>query len=141
MRLFCPCSSDWVEIIEPRSQERMYVNLTTGECSWEPPPNLKVRQSDQKQWWELFDQNNSRFYYYNAITRQTVWHRPQGCDIVPLAQLQAMKGSSQPDCCGQEHRGSTGSGGRSTPIQMAVLQEVEKGKCDSVVEKRKDPAR
>uniref|UniRef100_A0A674H8H5 Rho GTPase-activating protein 39 n=1 Tax=Taeniopygia guttata TaxID=59729 RepID=A0A674H8H5_TAEGU len=104
--------SDWVEIIEPRSQERMYVNLTTGECSWEPPPNLKVRQSDQKQWWELFDQNNNRFYYYNAITRQTVWHRPQGCDIVPLAQLQAMKGSSQPDCCGQEHRGSTSSSGR-----------------------------
>ncbi|XP_059336861.1 rho GTPase-activating protein 39-like isoform X2 [Ammospiza nelsoni] len=133
-------SSDWVEIIEPRSQERMYVNLTTGECSWEPPPNLKVRQSDQKQWWELFDQNNNRFYYYNAITRQTVWHRPQGCDIVPLAQLQAMKGSSQPDC-GLEHRGSTGSGGRSTPIQMAVLQEMEKGKRNSVAEKRKDPAR
>ncbi|XP_036251613.1 rho GTPase-activating protein 39-like [Molothrus ater] len=134
-------SSDWVEIIEPRSQERMYVNLTTGECSWEPPPNLKVRQSDQKQWWELFDQNNNRFYYYNAITRQTVWHRPQGCDIVPLAQLQAMKGSSQPDCCGLEHRGSTGSGGRSTPIQMAVLQEMEKGKRNSVAEKRKDPTR
>ena len=33
-----PRSSDWVEIIEPRSQERMYVNLTTGECGWEPPP-------------------------------------------------------------------------------------------------------
>uniref|UniRef100_A0A8C8ANZ5 Rho GTPase-activating protein 39 n=1 Tax=Otus sunia TaxID=257818 RepID=A0A8C8ANZ5_9STRI len=125
MQLSCPCSSDWVEIIEPRSQERMYVNLTTGECGWEPPPNLKVRQSDQKQWWELFDQNNNRFYYYNAITRQTVWHRPQGCDIVPLAQLQAMKRSSQPDCQGRQHRGSTGSDGRSTPVQMTLLQEVK----------------
>ncbi|XP_074964582.1 rho GTPase-activating protein 39-like isoform X4 [Phalacrocorax aristotelis] len=135
-----PCkSSDWVEIIEPRSQERMYVNLTTGECGWEPPPNLKVRQSDQKQWWELFDQNNNRFYYYNAITQQTVWHRPQGCDIVPLAQLQAMKCSSQPDCHGQQHRGS--SDGRSTPIQLALLQETEKSKADCAVEKRKDPGR
>uniref|UniRef100_A0A8C9EK79 Rho GTPase-activating protein 39 n=1 Tax=Pavo cristatus TaxID=9049 RepID=A0A8C9EK79_PAVCR len=120
-----PRSSDWVEIIEPRSQERMYVNLTTGECGWEPPPNLKVRQSDQKQWWELFDHNNNRFYYYNAITQQTVWHRPQGCDIVPLAQLQAMKHSSQPDCRGRQHRGSSGSeercdqqveGGDSAPL-------------------------
>uniref|UniRef100_A0A8D0KV87 Rho GTPase activating protein 39 n=1 Tax=Strix occidentalis caurina TaxID=311401 RepID=A0A8D0KV87_STROC len=127
MQLSCPCSSDWVEIIEPRSQERMYVNLTTGECGWEPPPNLKVRQSDQKQWWELFDQNNNRFYYYNAITRQTVWHRPQGCDIVPLAQLQAMKRSSQPDCQGRQHRGSAGSDGRSTPIQMTLLQEMKGG--------------
>uniref|UniRef100_A0A8B9IB77 Rho GTPase-activating protein 39 n=1 Tax=Anser brachyrhynchus TaxID=132585 RepID=A0A8B9IB77_9AVES len=109
--------SDWVEIIEPRSQERMYVNLATGECGWEPPPNLKVRQSDQKQWWELFDHNNNRFYYYNAITRQTVWHRPQGCDIVPLAQLQAMK-RSQPDCQGRQHRGSSGSDSRSTPVPV-----------------------
>ncbi|KAM6248740.1 rho GTPase-activating protein 39-like isoform 2-T2 [Porphyrio hochstetteri] len=119
----------------------MYVNLTTGECGWEPPPNLKVRQSDQKQWWELFDQNNNRFYYYNAITRQTVWHRPQGCDIVPLAQLQAMKRSSQPDCQGQQHRGSTGSNGRNTPIQMALLQEMEKSKGDCALERRKDLGR
>ncbi|XP_050169490.1 rho GTPase-activating protein 39-like isoform X3 [Myiozetetes cayanensis] len=131
--------SDWVEIIEPRSQERMYVNLTTGECGWEPPPNLKVRQSDQKQWWELFDQNNNRFYYYNAITRQTVWHRPQGCDIVPLAQLQAMKRSSQPDSR-RQHRGSTGSDGRGTPVHMALLQDAEKGKWDCAGEKRKDPS-
>uniref|UniRef100_A0A8B9CNE5 Rho GTPase-activating protein 39 n=1 Tax=Anser brachyrhynchus TaxID=132585 RepID=A0A8B9CNE5_9AVES len=120
-KLLFPRSSDWVEIIEPRSQERMYVNLATGECGWEPPPNLKVRQSDQKQWWELFDHNNNRFYYYNAITRQTVWHRPQGCDIVPLAQLQAMK-RSQPDCQGRQHRGSSGSDSRSTPVP--VLQSA-----------------
>ncbi|KFV68425.1 Rho GTPase-activating protein 39, partial [Dryobates pubescens] len=106
---------------------------------WEPPANLRVRQADQRQWWELFDQNNNRFYYYNAITQQTVWHRPQGCDIVPLAQLQAMKHSSQPDC--QQHRGSTGSDGRSTPVQMALLQEVEKGKGDCAAEKRKGPGR
>ncbi|XP_061865239.1 rho GTPase-activating protein 39 [Colius striatus] len=131
-------SSDWVEIIEPRSQERMYVNLSTGECGWEPPPNLRVRQSNQQQWWELFDHNNNRFYYYNALTRQTVWHRPQGCDIVPLAQLQAMKRSSQLDCRGRQHHGSDG---RNTPVQMALLQEMEKGKGDCAVEKRKDPGR
>ncbi|XP_021272475.1 rho GTPase-activating protein 39-like isoform X1 [Numida meleagris] len=134
-------SSDWVEIIEPRSQERMYVNLTTGECGWEPPPNLKVRQSDQKQWWELFDHNNNRFYYYNAITRQTVWHRPQGCDIVPLAQLQAMKHSSQPDCRGRQHWGSSGSEGRSTPVPTALLQEMERGKGDCAADKRPDTGR
>ncbi|XP_068768429.1 rho GTPase-activating protein 39 isoform X2 [Struthio camelus] len=134
-------SSDWVEIIEPRSQERMYVNLTTGECGWEPPPNLKVRQSDQKQWWELFDHNNNRFYYYNAITRQTVWHRPQGCDIVPLAQLQAMKRSSQSECRGRQHRGSSSSDGRNTPVQLALLQEMEKGKGDCTAEKRPDTGR
>ncbi|XP_069508346.1 rho GTPase-activating protein 39-like isoform X2 [Ambystoma mexicanum] len=126
--------SDWVEIIEPRSRERMYVNLVTGECGWEPPSNVKVRQSDAKQWWELFDQNNNRFYYYNAITRQTVWHRPQNCDIVPLAQLQAMKRSSQSDFRGRmsserpSHRGSTSSEGRSTPVHIALMQEMERGK-------------
>ncbi|XP_078508357.1 rho GTPase-activating protein 39-like isoform X2 [Lissotriton helveticus] len=127
-------SSDWVEIIEPRSRERMYVNLVTGECGWEPPANVNVRQSDEKQWWELFDQNNNRFYYYNAISRQTVWHRPQNCDIVPLAQLQAMKRSSQSDFRGRmsserpSHRGSTSSDGRNTPVHIKLMQEMERGK-------------
>ncbi|XP_078249393.1 rho GTPase-activating protein 39 isoform X2 [Pogona vitticeps] len=134
-------SSDWVEIIEPRSRERMYVNLTTGECGWDPPPNLRVRQSDENQWWELFDQNNNRFYYYNAITQQTVWHRPQGCDIVPLAQLQAMKRNSQSDFRTSQHRGSTSSDGRNTPIQMALVQEMEKSKEDINVEKRLETGR
>uniref|UniRef100_A0A8C5EZ29 Rho GTPase-activating protein 39 n=1 Tax=Gopherus evgoodei TaxID=1825980 RepID=A0A8C5EZ29_9SAUR len=133
--------SDWVEIIEPRSRERMYVNLATGECGWEPPPNLRVRQSDQKQWWELFDQNNNRFYYYNAITQQTVWHRPQGCDIVPLAQLQAMKRRSQSDCRGPQHTDSASSDGRNSPVQTALLQEVEKSTGQSSAEKRPDPGR
>lgn len=119
----------------------MFVNLGTGECGWEPPANLRVRQADHRQWWELFDQNNNRFYYYNAITQQTVWHRPQGCDIVPLAQLQAMKCSSQPDCRGQQRRGSTGSNDRSTPVQMASLQELGKDKGDCAAEKRKGPGR
>ncbi|XP_028590631.2 rho GTPase-activating protein 39-like isoform X2 [Podarcis muralis] len=134
-------SSDWVEIIEPRSRERMYVNLTTGECGWEPPSNLRVRQSDENQWWELFDQNNNRFYYYNAITQQTVWHRPQGCDIVPLAQLQAMKRNSKSDFRTSQHRGSTSSDGRNTPVQMALLQEMEKGKEDNSLEKRPETGR
>ncbi|XP_063000783.1 rho GTPase-activating protein 39-like isoform X2 [Elgaria multicarinata webbii] len=134
-------SSDWVEIIEPRSRERMYVNLTTGECGWDPPPNLRVRQSDENQWWELFDQNNNRFYYYNAITQQTVWHRPQGCDIVPLAQLQAMKRNSRSDFRTSQHRDSTSSDGRNTPIQMTLVQELEKSKEDNSLEKRPETGR
>ncbi|KAL0181185.1 hypothetical protein M9458_023591, partial [Cirrhinus mrigala] len=62
--------ADWVEILEPRSQERMYVNLATGECGWDPPTDVPVRQADGNQ-----------FYYYNSAGRMTVWHRPQGADI------------------------------------------------------------
>lgn len=28
---------EWVEIIEPKTGEHMYANLTTGECVWDPP--------------------------------------------------------------------------------------------------------
>jgi hypothetical protein len=31
-----------VEIVEPRSREHMYANLTTGECVWEPPAGVPV---------------------------------------------------------------------------------------------------
>lgn len=46
------------------------------------------KKTDDNQWWELFDPNTSRFYYYNATSQKTVWHRPQNCDIIPLAKLQ-----------------------------------------------------
>ena len=46
------------------------------------------KKTDDNQWWELFDPNTSRFYYYNATSQKTVWHRPHNCDIIPLAKLQ-----------------------------------------------------
>uniref|UniRef100_A0AAV2KWK9 Rho GTPase activating protein 39 n=1 Tax=Knipowitschia caucasica TaxID=637954 RepID=A0AAV2KWK9_KNICA len=82
---------EWVEIIEPRTRERMYANLLTGECVWDPPQGVRIKRTGDNQWWELFDPNTSRFYYYNASTQRTVWHRPQSCDIIPLAKLQTLK--------------------------------------------------
>ncbi|XP_066572261.1 rho GTPase-activating protein 39 [Amia ocellicauda] len=82
---------EWVEIIEPRTRERMYANLLTGECVWDPPQGVRIKRTSDNQWWELFDPNTSRFYYYNAASQRTVWHRPQTCDIIPLAKLQTLK--------------------------------------------------
>uniref|UniRef100_A0A4W5L2M0 Rho GTPase-activating protein 39 n=1 Tax=Hucho hucho TaxID=62062 RepID=A0A4W5L2M0_9TELE len=69
----------------------MYANLLTGECVWDPPQGVRIKRTGDNQWWELFDPNTSRFYYYNASTQRTVWHRPQACDIIPLAKLQTLK--------------------------------------------------
>lgn len=52
------------------------------------------KKTDNNQWWELFDHNTSRFYYYNATSQKTVWHRPTDCDIIPLAKLQVSNLSS-----------------------------------------------
>lgn len=35
--MFSHSRIEWVEIIEPRTKEHMYANLTTGECVWDPP--------------------------------------------------------------------------------------------------------
>uniref|UniRef100_A0A671PGT1 Rho GTPase-activating protein 39 n=1 Tax=Sinocyclocheilus anshuiensis TaxID=1608454 RepID=A0A671PGT1_9TELE len=75
----------------PRTRERMYANLLTGECVWDAPAGVQIKRSGQDQWWELFDSKTSRFYYYNASTQCTVWHRPDSCDIIPLAKLQTLK--------------------------------------------------
>ncbi|XP_055899346.1 uncharacterized protein LOC106079292 isoform X3 [Biomphalaria glabrata] len=50
--------------------------------------STKSKMSDDNQWWELYDPNTTRFYYYNATSQKTVWHKPQNCDIIPLAKLQ-----------------------------------------------------
>lgn len=46
------------------------------------------KKTNENQWWELFDVNSQRHYYYNAQTQRTVWQRPTGADIIPLAKLQ-----------------------------------------------------
>ncbi|KAK3781824.1 hypothetical protein RRG08_016946 [Elysia crispata] len=53
------------------------------------------KKTDDNQWWELFDPNTSRFYYYNATSQKTVWHRPHNCDIIPLAKLQTLKQNTE----------------------------------------------
>lgn len=51
---------EWVEIVEPRSGEHMFANLTTGECVWDAPSGVEVKKTNDNQWWELFDQNTAR---------------------------------------------------------------------------------
>ena len=34
---------EWVEIIEPRTKEHMYANLTTGECVWDQPEGVEMQ--------------------------------------------------------------------------------------------------
>ena len=57
-----PPPTEWVEIIEPRSGEHMFANLTTGECVWDPPVGVAVKKTNDNQWWELFDQVGLDFY-------------------------------------------------------------------------------
>ncbi|KAM6148307.1 rho GTPase-activating protein 39 isoform 2-T2 [Rhynchocyon petersi] len=114
---------EWVEIIEPRTRERMYANLVTGECVWDPPAGVRIKRTSENQWWELFDPNTSRFYYYNATTQRTVWHRPQNCDIIPLAKLQTLKQNTESPRASAENspgRGSTVSreGSPSTALEQ-----------------------
>ncbi|KAJ7999035.1 hypothetical protein DPEC_G00211210 [Dallia pectoralis] len=130
-------SPDWVEILEPRSQERMYVNLATGECGWNAPLGTPVRQADGNQWWELFDPQSGRFYYYNSVGRRTVWHRPPGVDIVPLSQLQAMKRCSEAKRAGGTEEGhhEARSPGKQKPfvsktVEVSSEREISETEVD-----------
>ncbi|KAL9890875.1 myTH4 and RhoGAP_KIAA1688 domain-containing protein RhoGAP93B isoform 2-T2 [Glossina fuscipes fuscipes] len=58
--------------------------------------DVPIKRTDSSQWWELFDTNTQRFYYYNAASQKTVWHRPMKCDIIPLAKLQTLKQNTDP---------------------------------------------
>ncbi|KOB76034.1 Rho GTPase-activating protein 39 [Operophtera brumata] len=119
---------EWVEIIEPKTKEHMYANLTTGECVWDPPEGVKVKRTDSSQWWELFDINTHRFYYYNASTQTTVWHRPTDCDIIPLAKLQTLKQNTDP----QKRRESSTQTNIATPQYSRERQQRQQavaGRC------------
>ena len=44
---------------------------------------------------QIVDTFVCRFYYYNASSQKTVWNRPSGCDIIPLAKLQTLKQNTE----------------------------------------------
>lgn len=58
---------------------------------------VNIKRTDDSQWWELFDKNTKRFYYYNVASQTTAWHRPTNCDIIPLAKLQTLKQNTDPN--------------------------------------------
>uniref|UniRef100_A0A8D2LQH0 Rho GTPase-activating protein 39 n=1 Tax=Varanus komodoensis TaxID=61221 RepID=A0A8D2LQH0_VARKO len=124
--LLCLRRLEWVEIIEPRTRERMYANLITGECVWDPPAGVRIKRTNENQWWELFDPNTSRFYYYNATTQRTVWHRPQNCDIIPLAKLQTLKQNTEsPRASTENSPGRSSNVSREGSTSSSLEQEPE----------------
>ena len=127
----CACRPrrlEWVEIIEPRTRERMYANLVTGECVWDPPAGVRIKRTSENQWWELFDPNTSRFYYYTAPTPRTVSHRPQDCDIIPLAKLQTLKQNTEsPRASAENSPGRGSSVSRDGSTSSSLEPELEAG--------------
>ncbi|XP_044100635.1 rho GTPase-activating protein 39 isoform X2 [Neovison vison] len=119
---------EWVEIIEPRTRERMYANLVTGECVWDPPAGVRIKRCSENQWWELFDPGTSRFYYYSASSQRTVWHRPQDCDIIPLAKLQTLKQNSEsPRASAENSPGRASSASREGSTSSSLEPEPDAG--------------
>jgi len=57
-------------------------------------PNYRKR-TQENQWWELYDRKTARYYYYNPTSSETVWGKPVGCDIIPLAKLQMLKENTE----------------------------------------------
>ncbi|XP_048338406.1 rho GTPase-activating protein 39-like [Sphaerodactylus townsendi] len=106
----------------------MYANLITGECVWDPPAGVRIKRTNENQWWELFDSNTSRFYYYNATTQRTVWHRPQNCDIIPLAKLQTLKQNTEsPRASTENSPGRSSNVSREGSTSSSLEQELEGG--------------
>ncbi|XP_032646881.1 rho GTPase-activating protein 39 isoform X1 [Chelonoidis abingdonii] len=104
----------------------MYANLITGECVWDPPAGVRIKRTNENQWWELFDPNTSRFYYYNATTQRTVWHRPQNCDIIPLAKLQTLKQNTEsPRASTENSPGRSSNVSREGSTSSSLEQELE----------------
>lgn len=96
---------EWVEIIEPRTKQRIYANLDTGICAKDPPEGAIVSKSEdyKDHWWELYDQKTGKYYYYNPEQQKTVWSKPKEAItngkskekkkllIIPVSRLQTFK--------------------------------------------------
>jgi hypothetical protein len=74
--------SDWELRHDEGSGQAFYVNVKTGESSWEPPTTTEVTLPPvngdlavQQQWAEAFDESGNA-YYVNLVTMETRWTPP-----------------------------------------------------------------
>ncbi|KAJ3151898.1 hypothetical protein HK101_001854 [Irineochytrium annulatum] len=77
-------------MLDPQTYKKFYANIVTGECSWEKPTNaiIKTKETNEDEWWELFDENHKLPYFYNTRTRETEWLKPDKGIIIPLMAIQ-----------------------------------------------------
>lgn len=81
---------------------------------------VNIKRADASQWWELFDKNTQRFYYYNFASQKTVWHRPLNCDIIPLTKLQKLQENTVPS---ERKDGYTQT--RQAKVSSRLFRELE----------------
>ncbi|ESP02535.1 hypothetical protein LOTGIDRAFT_171934 [Lottia gigantea] len=99
------------------------------------------KKTDDNQWWELFDPNTSRFYYYNASSQKTVWHRPQNCDIIPLAKLQTLKQNTEVREADQRRRENSVKRemGTQTPVSTPRREHNRSGSLKNTSQTQNSP--
>lgn len=123
-------ASDWELRHDESSGQAFYLNVKTGESSWDPPavtdlllPSADVDPSkqQQQQWVEAFDESGNA-YYVNLATMETRWMPPPtaGADSdEPRAPVEATTAA-------QAHRPRR----PSTAEQMAELNRLLSGGDD-----------
>ncbi|OLY84211.1 Rho GTPase-activating protein 39 [Smittium mucronatum] len=75
--------SIWYQVFEPDSENILYVNPDSGECSMVYPQTGIVEKRDpQEIWWELIDDTTGFPYYFNSKILETVWIPPDDCLII-----------------------------------------------------------
>eukprot|EP01104_Vermistella_antarctica_P005944 TRINITY_DN1668_c0_g1_i1.p1 TRINITY_DN1668_c0_g1~~TRINITY_DN1668_c0_g1_i1.p1 ORF type:complete len:571 (+),score=117.45 TRINITY_DN1668_c0_g1_i1:120-1715(+) len=73
----------WVEVTDPSTGRVFYTNPLTGQFSNKLPDSVK-NQIENVVWWEIYDAESKRPYYFNTATSLTSWARPPG--VVPERQ-------------------------------------------------------
>ena len=79
--------------------------------------------------------NIFRFYYYNATSQKTVWHRPVNCDIIPLAKLQTLKQNTEPRVELRPGPGDRGAAATKSEAKRASRDEVSQTNTASKLSK------
>ena len=81
----------WQKVHDPSSGQDYYYDSQTGDVQWEKPDELKTKEEkcapskeeiDTKkesyaEWLELWDTSASAYYYYNQISGESQWDRPE----------------------------------------------------------------
>ena len=130
-----PSNSDW-NLERTDNGEVYYANMVTGEVSWDPPAGWKLNSRDDlekvaivdlnpselpENWEEVLGDREDEVYYYNHVTQESQWEKPQCLEVLENQEQDAQARGSPDGECDSSDADEDSSGSDDSSITHSII--------------------
>ena len=136
-------TSEW-NMEQTDNGEVYYANIVTGEVSWDPPAGWKMNRDDLEKvavvelspsempenWEEVQGEMEDEVYYFNNVTQESQWDKPQCLELLEKQELDAQARKFSRDEEDSDEDDDDSSGSDDSSITQSVIDSTDNQEKD-----------